>query len=119
MIKKLLKSLFTEQKVECAVDEQSVDCTHLDDDQDKAYTGIPAPILSPVDDWFPEFHKEVVTKKQVIHKMTEQIRSESEMPSTKEPENIHQLMYDKSMASGETSIQRDPIGGSEVWQSGR
>ena len=48
MIKKILSKLFsqkiTEKDIECAIDEQTVDCKHFDDDQDKAYVGVPAPI---------------------------------------------------------------------------
>ncbi len=66
MIKKLLNKLFSEKKVECSVDQDSVDCEHLDDDQEKAYTGIPAPILNPVDEWFasPYGCPTAVTEKQ-------------------------------------------------------
>ena len=41
MIKKILNKLFSQkiddEHLECAVDEDKVDCGHLDDDQDKAY----------------------------------------------------------------------------------
>ena len=54
MIKKILSKLFTQKPkdLECAIDEDKIDCEHLDDDQDKAYVGVPAPILNPVDEWF-------------------------------------------------------------------
>ena len=37
---------------------------------------------------------------------------------TNEPENIHEVMYQMSTSSGETTVQRDPIGGSETFQEG-
>ena len=56
MIKKILNKLFSQkiddEHLECAIDEDKVDCGHLDDDQDKAYVGVPAPILNPIDEWF-------------------------------------------------------------------
>ena len=52
MIKKILNKLFSQkiddEHLECAIDEDKVDCGHLDDDQDKAYVGVPAPILNPI-----------------------------------------------------------------------
>ena len=56
MIKQIINKLFSqkisEEDIECAIDENIVDCDHFDDDQDKAYVGVPAPVLTPVDDWF-------------------------------------------------------------------
>ena len=37
---------------------------------------------------------------------------------TKEPDNIHQEMYDLATKSGATTVQLDPIGGSENFQGG-
>ena len=37
---------------------------------------------------------------------------------TKEPENIHQVMYEMATKSGSTTVQLDPIGGSENFQGG-
>ena len=41
-----------------------------------------------------------------------------EHQDTKEPENIHQLMYEIATKSGATTLQLDPIGGSENFQGG-
>ena len=38
-----------EKDIECAIDEDVVECSEMDS---PPYTGIPAPILTPVDDWF-------------------------------------------------------------------
>ena len=65
MIKKLINKLFSQKDIECAVDESTVECDHLDDDQDKAYVGVPAPILNPVDDWFSgPYGSPTITEKQ-------------------------------------------------------
>ena len=37
---------------------------------------------------------------------------------SKEPENIHQVMYEMATKSGATTVQLDPIGGSENFQGG-
>ena len=122
MIKKLLKRLFSEKKVECSVDKDTVDCETLDEDQEKAYTGIPAPVLNPVDEWFasPYGAPAVITEKQqeyqeATERLHEEMRKESE---TVESDNIHQEMYDLATKGGKTTTQLDPIGGSENFQGG-
>ena len=56
MIKKLIDKLFsqkiTDEDIECAIDDNTVDCSKFDDDQEKSYVGVPAPVLNPVDEWF-------------------------------------------------------------------
>ena len=118
MIKKLLKRLFSEKKVECSVDKEDVDCKHLDDDQEKAYTGIPAPILNPVDEWFasPYGASTAITEKQqeyqeATERLHEEMRNES---GTVESDNIHQEMYDLATKGGKTTTQ---LGGSENFQA--
>ena len=54
-VKETIKSILgiekkiDEKDIECAIDEDVVDCTEMEEDP---YVGIPAPILTPVDDWF-------------------------------------------------------------------
>ena len=124
MIKKILNKLFSQkiddEHLECAIDEDKVDCGHLDDDQDKAYVGVPAPILNPIDEWFsaPYGCPPVVTEKQKAYQEFESFKEEAIKYYSKEPDNIHQLMYEKATASGKTTTQLDPIGGSENFQGG-
>ena len=124
MIKKLIKKLFTQKDVECAVDEDKVECDHLDDDQEKAYVGVPAPVLNPVDDWFsgPYGSPTVITEKQkdYMEKETEIKKQEEENRQywTNESEDIHQEMYDLATKSGKTTTQLNPVGGSETFQEG-
>jgi hypothetical protein len=127
MIKKLINKLFTQkitdEDIECAVDENVVDCKTFDDEQDKAYVGVPAPILNPVDEWFSSSYgcpTSAVTEKQKDYMEQETLIKQQQYQETNsvEPENIHQLMYDLATKSGKTTTQLDPIGGSENFQGG-
>ena len=125
MIKQILSKLFTQKPkdIECAIDEDKVDCEHLDDDQDKAYVGVPAPILNPVDEWFSSSYGcpgPVITKKQEDYMEQETLIKQQQYQETNsvEPANIHQVMYEMATKSGATTIQLDPIGGSENFQGG-
>ena len=122
MIKKILSKLFSQKPkdIECAIDEDKVDCEHLDDDQDKAYVGVPAPILNPVDEWFSSSYgcPSVVTEKQKDYMEQETVMKQQEQNSSIEPENIHRVMYEMATRSGATTVQLDPIGGSENFQGG-
>ena len=129
MIKQIINKLFSqkisEEDIECAIDENTIECNHLDDDQEKAYVGVPAPILNPIDEWFasPYGCPSAITEKQ---KEYEHINDDfqdgwwllPEYQDTKESPNIHQEMYDLATKSGGTTLQLDPIGGSENFQGG-
>ena len=79
------------------------------------YLGVPAPLFPPFDSWFGDAPKSEKTQEII----KEQEKKEEEKPKTKEVDNIHEVMYNKSTASGSTTVQLDPVGGSEnVWQSG-
>ena len=126
MIKKLINKLFSqkisEEDIECTIDEDPVDCIHFDDDQDKAYVGVPAPILNPVDEWFSSSYgcPSVVTEKQKDYMEQETLIKQQQYQETHsvEPANIHQVMYEMATKSGATTVQLDPIGGSENFQGG-
>ena len=122
MIKQILSKLFTQKPndIECAIDEDKVDCEHLDDDQDKAYVGVPAPVLNPLDEWFSSSYgcPSAVTEKQKDYMEQETVMKQQEQNSSIEPENIHQVMYEMATRSGATTVQLDPIGGSENFQGG-
>jgi len=125
MIKQIINKLFSqkisEKDIECAIDENIVDCEHFDDDQDKAYVGVPAPVLTPVDDWFSGSYG-FATEIPITEKQKDYMERENEMKmaedQSKEPDNIHQLMYEMATKSGATTLQLDPIGGSENFQGG-
>ena len=115
-----LNKKISEKEIECAIDDQTVECDEMDDNP---YVGVPAPILNPVDDWFASSYGcpgPVITEKQKDY-MEQEIeikRQEREENFSVEPENIHQVMYEMATRSGATTIQLDPIGGSENFQGG-
>lgn len=127
MIKKIINKLFSQtiskKDIECAIDENIVNCEHFDDDQEKAYVGVPAPILNPVDDWFASpygFAIPVITQKQRDYMEQETLVKQQQDQKTDsiESDNIHQEMYNLATKSGATNLQLDPIGGSENLQGG-
>ena len=98
----------------------------IDDDPKKvekskpSYIGVVAPIVAPFDNWFS---KPVRTEKQREHlqqeaqeRLHEDLRREHE--NRKEPPDIHQKMYEMATRSGSTTLQLNPIGGSENFQGG-
>ena len=105
-----------EEKVECAIDEDIVECSEMDA---PAYTGVPAPVYLENDEWFGTA---VVSEKSQDYMIQEteikQQESENRQYWTKEPEDIHQVMYEMATKSGATTLQLDPIGGSENFQGG-
>ena len=103
-----------EEKVECAIDEDIVECSEMDA---PPYTGVPAPVYLQNDEWFGTA---VVSEKQKDYMVqeTEIKRQEFEKSFSVEPEDIHQVMYEMATKSGATTVQLDPIGGSENFQGG-
>ena len=107
-----------EKDIECAIDEDVVECSEMDS---PPYTGIPAPILTPVDDWFSGPYGCPTEKQQDYMVQEAEIKkqdAENRQYWTKESSNIHQEMYDLATKSGATTVQLDPIGGSENFQGG-
>ena len=105
-------------KVECAIDEEVVDCNEMDN---PPFVGVPAPAYLEDDPWFgpapvrSEKQKDYMERETQMKQQEEAIRSEF----TVESEDIHAKMYELATASQGTAVQRDPIGGSEnVWMSG-
>ena len=123
-VKETIKSILgiekkiDEKDIECAIDEDVVDCTEMEEDP---YVGIPAPILTPVDDWFTAPYGCPTEKQQDYMVQEAEIKQQEEENRqywTKESEDIHQVMYEMATKSGATTIQLDPIGGSENFQGG-
>ena len=126
MIKKILNKLFSQkiddEHLECAIDEDKVDCGHLDDDQDKAYVGTPAPILNPLDEWFaaPYGAPAAITEKQ---KEYEHIKMIFKMDGGFSIRILmNRLVFIKTCMNAtktkSTTLDLDPIGGSENFQGG-
>ena len=107
-----------EKDIECAIDEDVVECSEM---ASPPYTGIPAPILTPVDDWFSGPYGCPTEKQQDYMVQEAEIKkqeAENRQYWTKESANIHQEMYDLATKNGKTTTQLDPIGGSENFQGG-
>ena len=107
-----------EKDIECAIDDDVVECSEMDS---PPYVGVPAPILTPVDDWFSGPYGCPTEKQQDYMVQEAEIKkqeAENRQYWTKESANIHQEMYDLATKSGATTVQLDPIGGSENFQGG-
>ena len=106
----------TSNEIECAIDEEVVDCDEMDS---PPYIGVPAPAYLEDDPWFgpaPNY-----TEKQLDYMVqeTEVKRQEREENFSVESEDIHQKMYEIATQNSPTTIQLNPPGGSEnVWMSG-
>ena len=105
-----------EEDLECAIDEDVVDCKEM---EEEPYVGVPAPVVLTEDSWFGPA---VVSdgNKDYMELEYEAFKQDAlnYYPDSKEPENIHQVMYEMATKSGATTVQLDPIGGSENFQGG-
>lgn len=119
MIKKLLDKIIKplqQEKVECAIDDETIDCDELNKEP---YIGIPAPAFLSDDPWFGPAIK---SEKQITHEEmleeAERREQENRQEQTNEPDNIHQVMYEMATKNSATTLQLNPIGGSENFQGG-
>ena len=112
-----LNKEISEEDIECAIDESIVDC--MDMEEELAYTGIPAPAVLTEDPWFgPAVVSDA--NKDYMEREYEAFKQDAlnYYPDSKEPENIHQVMYEMATKNAATTLQLDPIGGSENFQGG-
>ena len=125
MIIKAIKTLLepkrkiTEDQIQCAIDEQIVECESEAFKQDALnyYTGVPAPVYLEDDPWFGP--APVRSEKQLDYIEQETfIKQQAQEVSKGEPDNIHQLMGEIATKSSATTLQLDPVGGSENFQGG-
>ena len=123
---KTLKDIlrFTKQKeVKCTIDDLEAplfECGSGHLTQGYGFIGIPAPKVLKNDPWFGE---PVKSEKQLEYEHINDdphdgwwLRPEWQDP--KEPDNIHEVMYDMATKCGKTTTQLDPVGGSENFQGG-
>ena len=105
------------EDIECAIDENTVDCIQMDS---PPYVGIPAPAYLEDDEWFGP--APVKTEKQMEYmEMETEIkknRQEREKEFSIESDDIHQKMYDIATQGASTTLQLNPLGGSENFQGG-
>jgi len=106
----------SEEEIECAIDEQTVDCAVME--EEPVYTGIPAPAYLKDDEWFGPAPEYTEKQKDYMVQETEIKRQEFEKSFSVESEDIHQVMYEMATQSAATTLQLDPIGGSENFQGG-
>ena len=105
----------SEKEIECAIDEQTVDCAEI---EEEPYMGIPAPAYLKDDEWFGPAPEYTEKQKDYMVQETEIKRQEFEKSFSVESEDIHQVMYEMATQSAATTLQLDPIGGSENFQGG-
>ena len=79
------------------------------------YRGVPAPVVSPDDPWFGSAPKTEKAMEYVMKKNEELYHKLAEEPKSKEPENIHQMMYERASKYWGTWKEELP-GGSENFQ---
>ena len=134
----LQKKAGTYKEVECAIDDQVVDCAELEAPihecgpshfshgyspygnipSENKYTGIPAPVVLSNDSWFgPAIYK---SQKQLdyMQQEMEMKRQERENNFSVEPDDIHQKMYEIATKNQNTTLQLNPLGGSENFHEG-
>ena len=118
-IKKLLKPKLTEKEIN-RIEAPVAECGPGHLTQGYGFVGIPAPKVLKNDPWFGE---PVKSEKQLEYEHINDdphdgrwLRPEWQDP--KEPDNIHEVMYDMATKCGKTTTQLDPVGGSENFQGG-
>lgn len=118
------KEKIKDEDLECSIDEDVVECEGKAFKQDAInyYTGVPAPVLNPVDEWFssPYGAPAAITEKQKDYMEQENLIKQQQYQEThsSEPENIHELMYEMATKNQSTTLHLDPPGGSENFQAG-
>ena len=112
-----LNKKISEQEIECAIDENIVECTEMEEEH---YTGVPAPVVLTKDPWFGSapVSDANIDYMEREHEAFKQDALNYYNQGTKESPNIHQEMYELATKSGATTVQLDPIGGSENFQGG-
>ena len=118
-------------KVECAIDENIVDCDKLEapiqecgpghfTQGNGSFVGVPAPRVLKEDEWFgpapvSDANMDYMEREYEAFKQDAMNYYNQE---TKEPDNIHEVMYEMATKNAATTLQLDPIGGSENFQGG-
>ena len=96
-----VEKLFSSKKettIECAIDEEVVECSEMDS---PPYIGIPAPAYLEDDEWFGPAPER--TEKQLDYMEKETIAKQEEEEKRREyggePCSMHQLMYEMATLS--------------------
>ena len=109
-----------EKDIECAVDENIVDCEGEAFKQDALnyYTGIPAPVYLKDDEWFGSAPARSQKQIDYMEQEVEIKREEFENNFSVESEDIHQKMYEIATQNHNVTLDYDYSGGSENFHSG-
>ena len=113
-----LNKKISEKEIECAIDENIVECTEM---EEEPYTGVPAPVVLTEDSWFgsavvSDANTDYMEREyEATKRLHDDIRRDND---TKESDDIHQLMYEMATQNSATTLQLDPIGGSENFLGG-
>ena len=86
----------------------------------KPYIGVPAPDITPYDSWFAppiKTDKQIVLEEKKKQAKKQQEEVEAAMTQSREPKNIHEVLYKKAAAHMKNSWQEN-IGGSENYHKG-
>lgn len=122
MIKKILDKLFNkDEHLECAIDDESVACKELENDPleyVKPYVGVACPSELQTDAWFgPPIKSEKQLEREEQMKIEEESKPEV-VSASKEPDNIHEVMYNIATKNKSTTLHINPPGGSENFHEG-
>ena len=120
LIEKVIAKPVKEEKIECAIDEEVVECESEAFKQDAInyFTGVPAPAYLENDPWFgsaptpTEKQMDYMVQEAEIKMAEEQKRSEQ----TCESHDIHAKMYE--IATKNWTTVAETQGGSENFQEG-
>jgi hypothetical protein len=136
MIQSAVKAVTSEKELECAVDNEVVDCESLEAPIHECgpghftqgygwlgnaenYVGVPAPVYLKDDEWFGPAPEYTDNQKDYMERETEIKRQEFEKSFSIEPENIHQVMYEIATSNWNTVDEtKQSMGGSENFQEG-
>ena len=110
------ESEIAEDKIECAIDDEIIDCKEMD--EEPVCTGIPAPVYLKEDDWFGPAPEYTEKQKDYMKMETEIKRQEFEKNFSVEPTDIHQKMYEIATKNHNTTLDLNPPGGSENFHEG-
>ena len=111
-------------KVECSIDNEKVPCEtlgqqyHSPEAQGTWFTGVPAPVVLSNDSWFGDVTYKSQKQLDYIEQETEMKRKERENNFSVEPDDIHQKMYEIATKNQNTTLQLNPLGGSENFHEG-
>ena len=111
-------------KVECSIDDEKVPCEtlgqqyHSPEAQGTWFTGVPAPVVLSNDSWFGDVTYKSQKQLDYIEQETEMKRKERENNFSVEPDDIHQKMYEIATKNQNTTLQLNPLGGSENFHEG-